>query len=105
LNKAAPDPAGDGTPGLAYSSEGGEAYSPAECIGAVKRPGRMQSRSQARQHVVCGTVEFERADAHSPLHSAHKCVLKEGREPRAFGGAVRDVLQLRPYPQNIADPA
>ncbi len=53
---------------------------------------RRQPRSQVSQHVICRTVEFERADAHSPVYSAQQCLFKEGREPRAFRGAVRDVL-------------
>ena len=41
-----------------------------------------------------------RANAHAPLHAADQCLLKEGREPRAVDGAVHDLLQLRPPPQD-----
>jgi len=76
------------------SGEGEKRYSTAECIGAVKH--RIQGTPDP--NVLCGEVEFERADAHSPLYPAHKCILKEDRKPHAFRRAVRDVLQFRSHP-------
>jgi hypothetical protein len=57
-----------------------------------------ERRPQIRQHVICGAVEFERADAHSPIYPAYQCLFKEGRKPRAFRRTIRDVLQLRSHP-------
>ena len=71
---------------------------PAECIGARKQRDRRQPESGARQHVLCRAAEPQDADAHAPLHAADQCLLKEGREPRAHGRAVHDVLQFRPHP-------
>ena len=74
------------------------------------QPGRMYRRAQsadrgqpgpeAHQHVVCRAPELEPADAYAPLHAAHQCLLKEGREPRMVCGAVHDLLQLCPHPQD-----
>ncbi len=80
------------------SGEGEERYSPAECIGAVKHRIEGNPDPKSCQHVICRAVEFQHADAHSPIYAAHKCILKEGRKPRAFRRAVRDVLQFRSHP-------
>ena len=72
-------------------------YSPAECVGAVRCRSR-QSRSRPHQHVLCRTGEPHDADAHAPVHAADERLFQEGREPRAFDGAVHDLLQFGPHP-------
>jgi hypothetical protein len=72
-------------------------YSPAECIGARKAPiegnpdPKHISTSYAERSNLSVRMHTRR------FHSAHECLLKEGREPRAFGRAVRDVLQFRSH--------
>ena len=74
------------------SPEAEKRYSPAVCIGAHKNPIEGNPRSEVHQHVICRAATSQCSDAHPPVYSADQCVLKEGREPRAFGRAVCDVL-------------
>ena len=73
---------------------GGETrYSPAQCIGCEKKsiPGNPDE-----EHVSTSYVErqnlYENGDA--SVHSAHKRVLKEDREPCRIDRAVLHVVQL-----------
>src|SRR5437660_11592512 len=50
--------------------EGARRYGPAECLGAINDADRRQSRSQARQHVLCRAAKSQRADAHSAVYAA-----------------------------------
>lgn len=44
---------------------------------------------------VCVGAQLQNADAHASVYAAHKCLLKEGREPCLRGSPSHDVLQFR----------
>ncbi len=62
----------------------------------------MQSRHEARFHVLCRAEQFERPHALAADDAVDECVLKENGEPRACDGAAFSLLQLCPHPQDAA---
>ena len=73
-------------------------YSPAVCIGAHKNPIEGNPDPKYISTSYAERQNLNVRDAHAPIYAPYQCVLKEGREPRAFGRAVRDVLQFRSHP-------
>ena len=64
-----------------------------------------QSRSEARQHVLCGAREPHDENGDAPLHPADERVQQEARKPRAHGRALCALVQLRAHKTLRVTPA
>ncbi len=63
-------------------------YSPGECIGVIKKPGRGPPRPGTYQHVLRRAAEPHYADEHAPVHSADQRLQQARRRPLRHAGAV-----------------